>query len=478
MARAASRAVATAPPGGTLCAMTDLDLYRAHLDTLDRILTESLDQAGRKGLPTDGVVAHAGPLVTYHADDERIPFRATPHFRRWVPLDGPDHVVLARPGRTPKVVRVRPRDFWYDTSPPPETYWEEAMEIEEVESFVDVAGALGEALGDPTRFAYLGPSSEAAEALGIPEERIEPEEVVAPLDWHRAIKTPWEVSRIREAAKRAAKGHLAARDAFLEGRSEREIHWAYLRGCGHLEGELPFPTITALDAKAAILHYEYKRGVEAAPGRVLLCDAGGAFEGYAADITRTWIRRETTGLDDLFVDLLHRMDALQRKLVEAVRPGKPYLEIHVETHRLLARLLAETGLVTSDPEETLERGITRAFLPHGVGHHLGIQVHDIGGHQAGPDGGEVPPPEEHPMLRNTRILEPGHVVTIEPGIYFIEMLLEPLRDSDEGRLVDWGRVDRLMDHGGIRIEDDVLCTEGDPEDLTRSFVAGPRGPLP
>lgn len=458
--------------------MTRLDLYRDHLDTLDRILGESLDQAGRKGLPTDGVVLHAGPEVTYHADDERIPFRATPHLRRWVPLDGPDHVVLARPGKRPNVVRVRPRDFWYDTSPPPRADWEDAVELEEVESFDDVANALGDALGDPGRLTYLGPSPEAAEALGIPEERVEPEEVLAPLDWHRATKTPWEVSRIREAGKRAAAGHLAARDAFLEGGSEREIHWAYLRGSGHLETELPFPTITALDAKAAILHYEPKRGGEAAPGRVLLCDAGGAYQGYAADITRTWVRPETPGLDDLFVELLHGMDALQRQLVSGVLPGRPYLEVHIESHRLLAHLMAETGLVKSSPEEAFERGVTQSFLPHGVGHLMGIQVHDVGGHQAGPEGGEVPPPEEYPSFRNTRILEPGHVVTIEPGIYFIEMLLEPLRESDEGRLVDWGRVERLMDHGGIRIEDDVLCTEGDPEDLTRSLVEGPRGPLP
>jgi Xaa-Pro dipeptidase len=457
--------------------MNDLDLYRDHLETLDRILGDALEQAGRKGLPTDALVLHAGRLATYHADDELIPFRSTPHFRRWVPLEGPEHVVLARPGQVPKVVRVRPRDFWYDTSPPPEAYWEDAVEMDEVESFDEVAGALGDALGNPARLAYLGPTPEAAETLGIPPERIEPEEVVAPLDWYRASKTPWEIARIREAAERAAGGHLAARDAFLEGRPEREIHWAYLRGSRHLETELPFPNIVALDAKAAILHYEHKRGFEAAPGKVLLCDAGGAFEGYTADLTRTWVRRDAPGMDEVFFELLHGMDAMQRKLVRGVRPGRPYLEIHVESHRLLAQLLAETGLVRSSPEEALERGVTRTFLPHGVGHHLGIQVHDVGGRQAGPEGGEVPPPEDYPALRNTRILEPGHVVTIEPGLYFIDMLLEPLQESDEGKLVDWERVDRLKEHGGIRIEDDVLCTEGEPEDLTRELVEGPRGPL-
>jgi len=457
--------------------MSDLDLYRAHLATLDRILGDTLDRAGAKGLATEGVVLHAGRLATYHADDHLIHFQPTPHFRRWVPLDGPEHVVLARPGRTPRVVRVRPRDYWYDTSPPPRAYWEDAVELDEVETFDQVAAALGDALGDPGRLVYLGPAPEAAAKMGIPEDRIEPDAVVLPLDWHRATKTPWEASRLREAARRAADGHRAARDAFLAGGSEREVHWAYLRGSGHIELELPFEMITALDGKAAILHYQHKRGAEAAPGKVMLCDSGAAFEGYASDITRTWTRRETEGLDDLFVDLLHGMDRLERRLVEGVRPGRPYLDLHVEAHRLLARLMAETGLIVSSPEEAFERGVTRTFLPHGLGHHLGIQVHDVGGHQAGPEGGSIPPPEEYPALRNTRILEPGHVVTIEPGLYFIEMLLEPLRASDEGKLVDWGVVDRLADHGGIRIEDDVLCTEGEGEDLTRPFLDGPRGPL-
>jgi len=453
--------------------MSDLDLYRDHLATLDRTLTDTLEHAARRDLPTDGLVLHAGRLQTHHADDQLIPFQSTPHFRRWVPLDGPEHVALVRPGEVPKVVRVRPRDFWYDTSPPPRAYWQDAVELDEVESFDGVAGALGDALGDPGRKAYVGPAPEAAETLGIPPERVEPEVLIRPLDWHRAYKSPWEVSRLRQAAKRASGGHRAAREAFLEGRSEREIHWAYLRGSGHLEIEVPFETITALDEKAAILHYQFKRDREAAPGKVLLCDAGAAYEGYASDITRTWVRPETESLDELFIELLRGMDRLQRELVEAVRPGRPYLEIHIQAHQRVARLMADTGLVTSSAEEAFDRGVTQTFLPHGVGHHLGIQVHDVGGQQAGPDGGTVEPPEEYPMLRNTRILEPGQVVTIEPGLYFIEMLLEELRESDEARLVDWDVVDRLAGHGGIRIEDDVLCTEEAPEDLTRPHLEGP-----
>ena len=86
----------------------------------------------------------------------------------------------------------------------------------------------------------------------------------------------------------------------------------------------------------------------------------------------------------------------------------------------------------------------------------------------------MPPPEEHPSLRTTRPLDNGHVVTIEPGIYFIDMLLEPVRGGDDASLVDWTLVDRLAGHGGIRIEDNIVCTPDGPRDLTRDLIEGPQ----
>ena len=377
--------------------MSRTDLYRRHLTILNRYLSEALEGARRQGLALEGVLFHAGRPVFYHRDDHEVYFWPTAHFSRWVPLEGPEHVVLAVPGKTPRVVQVRPKDYWYDSSPPAASYWEEAVELGEAESF---AGAITQ-LGSLEGIAYVGDSVAAAAEAGIPENLVEPEALMAPLDWYRASKTEHEIDQLRRACKRAAQGHLAARTAFEDGDSEREIHWAYLRGANHLERELPYGSIIALDEKAAILHYQEKRGREAAPGQVLLIDAGASWERQAADLTRTWAR---PGTDETFLALLHGMDAIERKLVAMVTPARPYLEIHLETHRLLAQLLAETGLLTASAEEALAAGVTRTFLPHGVGHLLGLQVHDAGGHQAGPEGGKVPPPPEHPFLRNTRIL--------------------------------------------------------------------------
>lgn len=445
----------------------DAALYRAHLAILDRDLGDALARAAKAGVALDGVVFHAGGERVYHRDDELIAFRAAAHYRRWVPpLGGPQHVVVSRPGDRPKVVVVQPRDFWYDVTPPPPSYWQDAVEVVTVASFDDVPAAIG----STAKLAYVGPDPEAAEALGIPLDLVEPDALMAPLDWHRAKKTELEVAHLRRAAALAAAGHAAAHEAFDEGRSEREIHWRYLEGADHMEHELPYPSIVALDDKGAILHYQHKRPEGASPGHVLLIDAGAQDAGYASDITRTWARK---GADPVFVDLIRAMDAAERDLVAMVGPGRSYVDIHVESHRRVAAMLVEAGVFKTSADEAFETGLTDPFLPHGVGHQLGLQVHDVGGRQKAPEGGTEPPPERYPFLRNTRTIEPGHVVTIEPGLYFIPMLLEPVRAGEHASKIDWNLVDRLTPFGGIRIEDDVLCTADGFDDLTRHLCPGP-----
>jgi Xaa-Pro dipeptidase len=111
--------------------------------------------------------------------------------------------------------------------------------------------------------------------------------------------------------------------------------------------------------------------------------------------------------------------------------------------------------------------ISSAFFPHGLGHLLGLQVHDVGGFMAGPAGGTIPRPEGHPFLRSTRVLEEGYVVTIEPGLYFIDTLLAELKQSANSRFMDWAKVDAFRRFGGIRIEDNVVAKAAGPENMTR-----------
>ena len=123
-----------------------------------------------------------------------------------------------------------------------------------------------------------------------------------------------------------------------------------------------------------------------------------------------------------------------------------------------------------DPGQMLETGVTSTFFPHGLGHPIGLQVHDVAGF-TDEDGKVIPRPDGHPFLRMTRVLEPGMVVTIEPGLYFIPTLLSKLKARPEGKAVNWDKVEQLLPWGGVRIEDEVHCTDGVPENLTRDAFA-------
>jgi len=141
--------------------------------------------------------------------------------------------------------------------------------------------------------------------------------------------------------------------------------------------------------------------------------------------------------------------------------------VHLEAHRRTAAVLREADLIRCGAEEAVAAGVTSVFLPHGIGHLLGLEVHDVGGFMLNPDGGEIPRPPGHPYLRLTRVLEDGFVVTMEPGIYFIEQLLAAARADGRGRYINWSRVEALAPFGGIRIEDDLAVTANGCENLTR-----------
>lgn len=118
-------------------------------------------------------------------------------------------------------------------------------------------------------------------------------------------------------------------------------------------------------------------------------------------------------------------------------------------------------------EDAVEKGIVSTFFPHGIGHMLGLQVHDVAGHVADDRGTPRPAPEQHPFLRCTRTIEANHVYTIEPGLYFIDSLLADLKASMNSKYINWNVVDMLRPFGGIRVEDDVIVHRTRNENMTR-----------
>lgn len=428
-------------------------LFRDHVAKMSKTAERSLAET-----KYDALVLGAGTQMVYYADDMEPPFHSNPHFASWAPVRGPHHAIVVRPGKKPRLIRWAPKDYWYERAPFAADFWTGEFEMDEADSPEGVFAKIG-ALG---RAAFVGDDATGAAAAGLVAN---PDDLVKRLDWDRAVKTAYEVECLSRASVAGAAGHKAAREAFHAGESELGIHYAFLRGAGAPEDLLPYPTIVCLDEKAAILHYHAKR--VAGSGRLLLLDAGASYLGYGCDITRTTL---APSVDARFKALAAGLDALQLRLCALSKAGDSYVNIHLAAHREIGRLLIDQGVLKCSLDEAIGKRYTSVFFPHGVGHHLGIQVHDIGGRQKTREGGTLPPPEGHPYLRNTRVMEPGHVFTIEPGIYFVGMLLEPHRTGPTSAAFDWDLIDALAPFGGIRIEDNVLVTETGHRNLTREFL--------
>ena len=433
-------------------------LYPEHVAERQRLTEAALAATG-----FDALVIQSGTPFTYYADDMDAPFHTTPHFAHWVPLEGPHHMLVVRPGKKPLLVRVKPEDYWYEQVPIGEPFWLSQFEFAEVSDTLDAWKAA--ALATKGKVAYVGDAPSSAQSHRLNDDWINPEALIAQLDWDRSTKTPYEIACLEEATRKASQGHRAARTAFVEGASELEIHHAYVQAVGCVDKDLPYESIIALDEKGATLHYTGKRDVR--KGKVLLIDCGAKHLGYGSDITRTWT---TKNADATFQDIVRGVDELQKKLCDLVKPGLAYPDLHHRAHVAIADLLRATGVIKSSGEDAVQRGLTHPFFPHGLGHFLGIQVHDVGGRQKAPTGGTVAPPPQYPHLRTTRTIEVNQVFTVEPGVYFIEMLLRPQRGGMHADQFDWKLIDRLMSSGGVRIEDNVVVTASGHRNLTRPHL--------
>jgi len=293
-----------------------------------------------------------------------------------------------------------------------------------------------------------------------------PEPLMHRLHYERSWKTDYEIECIRQANVRGARGHVAAEKAFRAGESEYEIHLAYLRASDQTEEEIPYSNIIALNENASVLHYTQheRQRIDLTRRHSFLIDAGAAVNGYASDITRTYSRE-----DDEFARLIAAMDDMQQALVADVAPEVNYPDIHMSAHRGVADIVVRFDFVRGlNADGVVEKRISSAFLPHGVGHFLGLQVHDVAGFAANAHGATLAKPEGHPYLRLTRKVQPRMVFTIEPGLYFIEPLLSELQKGENAKYINWEKVDAFRKFGGIRIEDDVVVTESGRDNLTRS----------
>ena len=431
---------------------TDLvPLYADHLATMKRRADEALARGG-----FDHLVVPSGTQHWQVFDDRDYPYAVNPQFKAWLPLTRlPYSWLVYTPGERPKVIYYQPFDYWHVVPDAPSGWWVDHCDIHIIRT-PDEAAAL---LPPAARSAILG---EPQSTLGDHAPN-NPEPVIQYLEYQRSYKTPYEIALMRQAQRLAVRGHRAAEAAFRAGESEFGIHMAYCTAVGQDANDLPYGNIIGLNEHAAVLHYMELQRVAPDPLRSFLIDAGASFHGYASDISRSYAY--DTGSE--FQAMIDAVDAAQQKMCAGVRSGVDYRQLHVDAHHTLMGILKDFGVITVSPEAAVATGVSAAFFPHGLGHPIGLQVHDVAGFAASDRGGRIERPAGHPYLRMTRVLEPGMVVTIEPGLYFIDLLLEEVKKNGHTASVDWARVDAFRPYGGIRIEDEVLCTGGDADNLTR-----------
>jgi len=281
----------------------------------------------------------------------------------------------------------------------------------------------------------------------------------------RRPKDAHEIALLRRASEATAAGFKALVQSLKPGVSERalqvELELGFLRAGGDRTG---YSSIVGIGSNSGVLHFTPTTR-QAKPGDVVLVDAGAEVGRYTADVTRTY---RLPGGDDGFFRSLHALVlAVERKAIAGCRPGAEWRDLHLGASLQIAEGLVSLGLLVGSAESLVERDTHALFFPHGLGHMVGLGVRDASGYLPGRARSSRPGLS---MLRTDLPLERGYVMTVEPGIYFIPALIQdPALRERHRDAVRWDRVDALLDFGGIRIEDDVLVTENEPDVLTAAI---------
>ncbi len=276
----------------------------------------------------------------------------------------------------------------------------------------------------------------------------------------RLVKEEQEIAELEKAGALGFEMHTAARRGIRPGRIEQEIVGAMEAVVLSKGWGVSFPTI--LTQHGEIFHC-HTHDLPVAPGKLMVVDAGAETNShYASDHTRTYPTsgKFSTVQKDIY-SIVYQCNELAFSLI---KPGIPYRDVHLATCRHILGGLKDLGLVSGDIDECLDLGIAGLFMPHGLGHNMGMDVHDmedLGENLVGYDDDQSRSSQLGlGSLRMARRLKPGNVITDEPGIYFIPDLIELWKreGTDKGHV----NYDKLKDYytfGGIRLEDDVLVTK-------------------
>lgn len=425
-------------------------------------------------LPDAAVVLASGRISPRNYADNGHPYRAASHFLYLVGAQREGCFLTLVDGRYTLFARApTPADLlWDGPSPSLEALAEqlglEVQGIERLEAHLatrkdwatlptpDLLGCedLSRLLGRAVRPGQLAPRDEPLADAMIAL---------------RLIHDEAALQEFRTGAVITHAAHVAGMGVSAPGRTE-----AHVRAAMEFEAlsrDVPLAYQPIVSVHGEVLHNHAYANVLAA-GDLLLADVGAESPGgWATDVTRTWpvSGRFTSTQRELYDVVL----ASQLAAIDRVRPGVRYRDVHLTAARELARGLVALGVLRGDPEELVADGVVGLLFPHGIGHLMGLDVHDM--EDLGDRAGYAPGRHRSTQfglrsLRLDRDLEPGMVVTIEPGLYLVPAILGDAELAKvAGDRLDRTALARYADVRGIRIEDDVAVTTGAPEVLTASI---------
>ncbi|KAI2637569.1 peptidase M24, structural domain-containing protein [Xylaria nigripes] len=280
------------------------------------------------------------------------------------------------------------------------------------------------------------------------------------IDECRVVKDDYEIALIKKANQVSSAAHRAVLENVRNAKQEYELQGIFIGKCIQQGAkEQAYPSIVAGGRSAATLHYVHNNA-SLADKELLLLDAGAEWQTYAADITRTFpisgrFSEKARAIYEIVLEM-------QNKCIAMLKEGVWWDDVHVRAHEIAIDGLLTLGILKGDHKEILAARTSTAFLPHGLGHYLGMDTHDTGGHPNYSD-----PDILFKYLRVRRNLPAGSVVTVEPGIYFSEFIIRPyLKDPKHSKYIDENILNKYWDVGGVRIEDNILITKDGHVNLT------------
>ncbi|KAJ4022256.1 hypothetical protein NW766_001289 [Fusarium irregulare] len=311
------------------------------------------------------------------------------------------------------------------------------------------------------------------------------------MDQARVIKTEYEVALIRRAARISAAAHRAVTERLLTMRNEQDVAAVLLAACtsrgAHAQA---YPIIAGAGVNASILHYE-SNDQPLEGKQLIVVDAGCEYQCYASDITRTLpIGGSFSKEASAIYSIVQRM---QEECIARVRPGTVYYELQLHASDVGLQGLRKLGLLRGSFDEIQKAGTVAAFFPHGLGHHIGLEVHDVTGDERllmrdnfHVEGGKREMVTATALVAMHRMasapgptkprqaLQPNMIVTIEPGIYFCRPFIEGyfLNNPTHAKFINRDLLETYYPVGGVRIEDDILVTHGGYENLTSGAPKG------